>query len=214
MQRVAVPLILLGLAIVLAVTVASAGGGSDAAGSTGGGDDGSAARLVLTLLLVLISMTSLAAQSILAKVEIDQDRVRVTSLLGFREVSRSSVTGLARRQGKQVPQRLVLAEGSQVVKHSRLRPGARPTWDEADHVDLPAVSIDDLSSALALPHPPTTPRFEGPDLAEVRRDVGTMFWHDGRPGYFLYAVAIAVVLIVVCIVAGTTSGTGPLNGSP
>lgn len=208
-SRVLGPLFLFIGAIVMAFVVA--GGPSN--GKTGAANPDQGDLTLLTLVPVTMGACAVwvLLTSLLAKVEISPDRIRVSWVTGFREVARSSVTGVVRRKGRYTPQHLVLAADAKVIKGSLLRGRGRPTWIEADQLVLPGVPTATIARLLDVEVPPL---LDGPDAAEVGTDLRSAFWKDGKPGFLLWALLIAIVLCTAIIIWGTTGGTGPLNGSP
>lgn len=179
-------------------------------GSSGGPTDASSSKLspiamIVVLGLAVVGTVYALVMSLVAKVEIDPERVRVTWPSGFYEVTRSAVTGIVRRQGMYSSQHLVLSEETQVLKGSLLRRSRPPTWDEADRLELPGVRTAQIARHLDLEAPPL---FDGPDAAQVGHDLRIFMWRDGKPGIFLYALLIATALCAVMIIWGTTAGTG------
>lgn len=132
-------------------------------------------------------------------VEVGTARVRVTTLVGVREVDRAAIVRMETLTGSALaPPYLVLAEGAEVRKVSRRHPEGRPV--EARVVPVPGMSKPRVDAALEG-------RSDPDDLtrAESWHRVRRMFVSDrGIPQLLTYGVVIAVLLIAwICIWAAT-----------
>lgn len=200
--RVVLPAAIVGLGVVFFLVAVFMRGADDRAPKPPGEGDGSLVPAALVCAAAVAWAGFVGFRGRRAKVEIAVDRIRVSGIRTFQEAPSSSVIGIRRYNGKYEPQRLVLRKRTRVVVGSLLGSQSDLSWVESDLLTLPGVRISEMTEALVA---------AGVVVEEdPRLPIGSMLWHDGKPGWYLYALLIAIVVMGACIIWGTTGGTGPI----